>query len=194
MNDGSIISKDYQLNIGWDTQIFNITYDLNGGEWENGSIPSNTFANKDGIETLPIPIREKYVFKGWYDENGNKIKTIPSDSRHDFNLKAEWFRGEPTKKINYTLDGGKLPDDAPTSYELFVGLDSLPIPTKKGHKFVGWQRKGEFVTSISDEETGVVYLTAVWEKTSGCKKSSSEIMIATLSALSLVALLIRKKH
>jgi uncharacterized repeat protein (TIGR02543 family) len=77
---------------------------------------------------------------------------------------------------------------------VFVGLESLPIPTKKGHKFVGWQRKGEFVTSISDEETGNVYLTAVWEKTSGCKKSSSEIMIATLSALSLVALLIRKKH
>lgn len=194
MNDGSIVKKEYVLDIGWDTLSYNISYDLNGGEWQEGTTPPTVYENKNGLTNLPKPVKEKYVFKGWYDENGNKVKGIAADSRRDFNLKAEWFRGEPTKKINYTLNGGKLPDDAPTSYELFVGLDSLPIPTKKGHKFIGWQRNGEYVTSISDEETGNVYLTAVWEKTSGCKKSSSEIMIATLSALSLVALLIRKKH
>ena len=194
MNDGTVISKSFKLDIGWDSQEFKINYDLNDGEWENGFTPQTSYINKDGVETLPRPIRENYVFKGWYDELGNKVTSIEPDSRQDFNLKAEWHRGEPTKKINYTLDGGKLPADAPTTYEVFVGLEELPIPTKKGHIFLGWQRNGEFVTSISDEETGNIYLTAVWKKTGGCKKSGAEIMIATLSALSLSVLVLRKKH
>lgn len=194
MNDGSVISKTYELNLSWDLQQFNVSYDLNGGEWENGTSPETTYLNKDGIKNLPKPTRENYVFKGWYDENGNRVKSIPEDARQDFTLKAEWQRGEPTKKINYSLNGGKLPEGAPTTYELFVGLEELPIPTKKGHEFVGWQRDGEFVTGISDEETGNIYLTAVWKKTSGCQKSGAEVMIATLSTLSLVALILRKKH
>ena len=194
MNDGTVVKKEFNLDIGWDTQSFNVQFDLNGGDWQTGVTPPTTFENKYGLETLPKPIRENYVFKGWYDEIGNKIKSIPADSRHDFNLKAEWFRGDPTKKINYTLNGGKLPENAPTTYELFVGLDSLPIPTKKGHKFIGWQRNGEYVTSISDEETGNVYLTAIWQKTSGCKKTSSEIMISTLGTLSLAILVLKKKQ
>lgn len=193
MNDDSVVKKEYTLDISWDKLSFNVEYDLNGGEWQSGFTPQTTFKNTDGISELPRPVYEGYAFKGWYDEAGNKIKTIPADSRKNFSLRAEWYNGSTTKKIKYDLAGGEFEGEVPTTYELFIGLDVLPTPTRKGYKFVGWQKKGEFVTSISDEETGNVTLTAVWEKTSGCKKSSAEIMIATLSALSLFTLVVRKK-
>lgn len=197
MNDGTIISKNYSIDLGCDTKTFNITYNLDGGQ-----LPANaptSYANKDGLQNLPIPTRDKYVFKGWYDSEGNKWKSIPADTRKDIELTAVWVRGNKDKTITYILNGGQLPEGAPTSYEMFVGLESLPVPTKDGHIFKGWQTNdGNYITSISDEEQANLILTAVWEKDpnakKGCKKSSGEVMIAMLSATSLVALLLRKKH
>lgn len=207
MNDGSIVSKSFSLDLGWDTKTFNITYNLDGG-----TLPSNaptSYANKDGLETLPTPTKEKYVFKGWYDENGVKYKSIAPDTRKDLELTAVWVRGEKDKNITYILNGGTLPEGAPTTFEMFVGLETLPIPTKDGYTFKGWTRNGEIVTSISDEEERNVILTATWEQNKeetpqptpqpetpkkGCGKSSAAIMVSTLSAASLLVLLLRKKH
>ena len=92
---------------------------------------------------------------------------------------------------------------------MFVGLETLPIPTKDGYTFKGWTRNGEIVTSISDEEERNVILTATWEQNKeetpqptpqpetpkkGCGSSSAAIMVSTLSAASLLVLLLRKKH
>lgn len=196
MNDGSIVSKDFSIDLGWDTKTFNINYNLDGGE-----LPSNaptTYANKDGLETLPTPTKDKYVFKGWYDEYGTKWKSIPADTRKDVELTAVWVRGSKDKTITYILDGGTLPSGAPTTYEMFVGLESLPIPTREGYIFKGWDRNGEIMTSISDEEQSNLLLTALWEKDpnakKGCKKSSAEVMIATISLASVTVFVLRKKH
>ena len=80
---------------------------------------------------------------------------------------------------------------------MFVGLETLPIPTKKGYIFKGWDRNGEIITSISDEEQANLILTALWEKdpnAKGCNKSSGELMISALSATSLLVLVLRKKN
>lgn len=196
MNDGSVISKDYSIDLGWDTKTFNIIYNLDGGELPEGA--PTTYPNKDGIESLPIPTRDKYVFKGWYDAEGNKWKSIAADTRKDVELTAVWVRGNKDKTITYITGGGELPNDAPTSYEMFVGLEQLPVPTKKGYIFKGWKTTdGNIITSISDEEQANLILTAVWEadpNAKGCKKSSAELMVAMLSATSLFALVLRKKH
>ena len=196
MNDGTVITKSFEVNLGWDTKTFNISYNLDGGE-----LPANaptSYANKDGLETLPIPTKDKYVFKGWYDANGNKVKSIPADTRKDVELTAVWVRGNKDKKITYITNGGELPANAPTGYEMFVGLESLPIPTKKGYIFKGWQTAdGQIITSISDEEQANLVLTAIWEtdpNAKGCKKSSAEVMVSLLSATSLLVLVLRKKH
>lgn len=41
-------------------------------------------------------------------------------------------------KINYNLDGGVLPSNAPTTYTIEDKV-ILPTPTKDGHKFNGWK-------------------------------------------------------
>lgn len=196
MNDGSVISKSFEVNLGWDTKTFNITYDLNGGEVPSGVTLPSSYQNKDGISELPKPIRDKYVFKGWYDENGVKYKSIPADTRKDLHLTAEWFRGQKDKTITYILNGGALPEGAPTGFEMFEGLESLPTPTKKGYIFLGWERNGEMITSISDEETSNVIISAIWEpdpNAKGCGKSSATIMLSTFSVASLFVLVLRKK-
>lgn len=195
MNDGSVVSKSFSVDLGWDTKTFNITYNLDGGELPAGAPTS--YPNKSGLDALPIPTRDKYVFKGWYDENGVKYKSIPADTRKDLELTAVWVRGNKDKTITYILNGGELPEGAPTTYEMFVGLESLPTPTKKGYIFKGWDKNGEIITSISDEEQGNLILTALWEadpNAKGCKKSSGELMISMLSVTSLFALVLRKKN
>lgn len=192
MNDGSVVSKTYTLNLSEEYLSYKIEYDP-----ARGTMPSNyptEYANSEGIKALPIPTRDGYLFLGWRDNNGNLLHQIKAMTSADLSLTAEWFKGEPTKEINYNLDGGKLPSDAPTSYDNLTGLESLPIPTKDGYKFVGWFYMGEEITSIAPLTNKNVTLNARWEKAKGCKKSSAELVISTISALSLVALVIKKKH
>ena len=69
--------------------------------------------------------------------------------------------------ITYEVEGGELPEDAPTEYVEGEGLTTLPKPTKEGYKFEGWYLNGKKVTSISKTLTEDVVLTAKWsEKTS----------------------------
>lgn len=101
-----------------------------------------------------------------------------------------------TKKftITYNLDGGTNPFNAPSIYVKGVGIKNLPTPTKDGYVFDGWLLNGEKVSSISASQTGNIELTATYKKEKkGCFKSSAEYMIETLSLVSLLVLIIRKK-
>ena len=99
--------------------------------------------------------------------------------------------------ITYELNGGSI-SNQPTTYVEGVGT-TLVNPTKEGYTFTGWTLNGEKVTSISSAQKGNVTLVANWEeivetKPGGCKKSSGELMICTLSAASLAVLILKKKH
>lgn len=99
--------------------------------------------------------------------------------------------------ITYELNGGTI-SNAPSTYTEGEGV-TLVNPTKEKYTFTGWTLNGEKVTSISALQTGDVTLVANWEpvhetKPGGCKKSSGELMISSLSALSLAILILRKKH
>ncbi|MDR1001018.1 MAG: family 43 glycosylhydrolase [Clostridiales bacterium] len=67
--------------------------------------------------------------------------------------------------INYYLDGGVLPEGAPTTYTFGVGL-TLPIPTKDGYTFEGWydddQFTGDAIAAISTTDTGAKDFYAKW--------------------------------
>ena len=74
------------------TQYYTITYNLDGGNWQNGFIPI-TVRNANTKVTLPTAEdieRVDYDFVGWYDENGDKITEIPSDTIEDITVTAGW--------------------------------------------------------------------------------------------------------
>ena len=78
-------------------KLYTITYDLAGGSWENGFTPTEVCKENTEI-ILPTFVntkKENYIFAGWYDENGDRIKPIPSDTAENITITAKWAKTPP---------------------------------------------------------------------------------------------------
>ena len=67
-------------------------------------------------------------------ENKFEATTIPG---MNVTVYAKWNKLPVYSAINYKLDGGVNPSEAPATYEEGVGV-TLPTPTKEGYEFLGW--------------------------------------------------------
>lgn len=89
------------LNYG---QLFNLSFKLNGGNFESGSSTSMTYNAYECID-LPKPTKEGYDFDGWYtDEALQTPVQLESDNKYritqDITLYAKW---EKTLSLNYAF-------------------------------------------------------------------------------------------
>ncbi len=136
---------------------YTISFNTDGGN----SLESITAKEKETI-TLPIAVKEGYIFNGWTDEDG---KILPSEYvvTKDATLKAVWVsETADTITIKFDTDGGSKIDDM-----IVVKGETLKLPqnpTKEGYKFKTWVDKNE--TPIYDEALLLedTTLKAVWEK------------------------------
>ena len=138
--------------------------------YDGTTLSNNEYVVTNGIVGTPLqllsPVKEGYMFLGWYTNSeltGERVTTVTSGCT----LYASWLDLDapaPIYKINYQLDGGTNPSDAPKEFTFGVGV-KLPKPTKEGHTFVGWSTDAEginLVTEISAFETKDVTLYANW--------------------------------
>lgn len=158
-----------------DGQTYNITYYVNDEVVEHS--PSEYVSG----QTLILQPFDVDGFLGWYDNSdlvGTPIDKIKKSSTGDltFFAKIEDESNKSIYPIIYTLNGGALPIDAPSTYTVELGLDSLPIPVKSNYEFLGWTLNGEYVTSISPETTGKVSLIANWKKIEQVDNSLKDIL------------------
>lgn len=132
-----------------------------------------------------------------------KFKIIVNDSKDTAEAESNVFDivenlAPTTWNINYNLDGGTLGANSPTTY-VEGQVTQLVNPTKENYTFTGWTLNGEKVTSISASQVGNVTLVANWEPLNetkpgkGCGKSSAQLMVACLSAVSLAVIIMKKK-
>ena len=136
---------------------YTILFNTDGGN----SLESITAKEKE-IITLPIAVKEGFIFNGWTDEDG---KILPSEYvvTKDATLKAVWVsETADTITIKFDTDGGSKIDDM-----IVVKGETLKLPqnpTKEGYKFKTWVDKNE--TPIYDEALLLedTTLKAVWEK------------------------------
>ena len=120
-----------------------------------GSTPTeNSYLVTEGIGgtelKLVAPVKEGHMFLGWYDNPSFEGETVTS-VKFGCNLYAYWYdlnAAAPTFDIDYVLNGGGLPEDAPLVYAQFEGV-TLPKPTKKGYTFVGWSTDEEGLETIT---------------------------------------------
>ena len=159
-------TQDHTLVAKWDaagTHV-NINFDPNGGTVD----PANsTFHVGYPFEVLPIPTRNGYEFKGWYDPNGTLVtedSIVPQ--WQNMKLTASWSKGEP-RFINvlFNANGGTV---SPTIrvFQLDEPYGELPTPTRKGYIFDGWY---DADGNLIEPDTIVVgvnnkTLTAKWTK------------------------------
>ena len=88
---GRITTTD-QITLNKINTQYTITYNLDGGNWKSGFFPATERNANTGI-TLPAAEdteKTNYIFAGWYDENGNKITQIPSDTTGNITITAGW--------------------------------------------------------------------------------------------------------
>ena len=136
-----------------------------------GSVSSeNTYVVTEGIGGTELkvvdPVKEGHMFLGWYDNpsfTGEKVTSV----KFGCTLYAYWYNlnaPAPTFDIDYVLNEGALPEDAPLVYVQFEGVE-LPKPIKDGYTFVGWSTDEEgfnTITSIPATARGKFTVYANW--------------------------------
>lgn len=136
-----LLDSDKTLTAQFDEMIkFKLTYDLDGGELTN----KKEYFNQGETYILPTPFKAKHRFIGWVDEDNFPITEITFNGHRNIIAKYE-------KLYNLTAN---LNDSEVNLKTQFVKGEEyiLPIPTKTGHKFVGWQ-----LTGTSEYKTKLIF-------------------------------------
>ena len=131
---------------------YTIKFNVDGGVLEQTEIKFK----EDEQVTLPVPTKDGYIFKGWY-ENEQLVTTV---SNKNYNLKAVWEKELVEYKITYIAQGAKMPSNIVTKFTDGSSV-VLPIPTKDGYIFKGWYEDEVLVETLENRN---YILTAKWEK------------------------------
>jgi uncharacterized repeat protein (TIGR02543 family) len=128
-------TSDVTLTAQWIPDVYNVTYDWNGG---HGST-TNDVAYTVGTSAISLPlvtdhVKDGYNFNGWSTSpSGNLLGTtyVPTAST---TLYAIWGNGSYT--LTMDANGGSVTN---TSYSVANGsAQALPTPTRSHFHFDGW--------------------------------------------------------
>ncbi|MBR5329542.1 MAG: InlB B-repeat-containing protein, partial [Firmicutes bacterium] len=155
---GSTGNKTYTAN--WTPIDYTITFEENGGS----AVQDITKGYELAVQAPIAPTKTGYTFGGWYENkectgDTYAFNTMPLNGK---TLYAKW--NVVTYQIEYTMDGGVLPEGAVTSYTIESDEITLPTPTREGYTFGGWKdSEGVAAEKIAAGSTGNKEFTATWD-------------------------------
>ena len=154
----------YQATYTKEANTYTLTYDLDGGEWENDTTYTYPKKYNEEVEVKADPTKEGYTFVGWMSAEVEVVNGKFTMPAKDVTLTAQWEAN--TYKVTYDLNGGEWTEttnEFPYEYKATVEVIKT-VPTREGYKFSGW--RSEEVTIENDAFTMPakdVVLKAVWE-------------------------------
>ena len=154
----------YRATYTKEANTYTLTYDLDGGEWENDTTYTYTKKYNEEVEVKADPTKEGYTFVGWMSAEVEVVNGKFTMPAKNVTLKAKWEAN--IYKVTYDLDGGEWTEatnEFPYEYKATVEVVKT-VPTREGYKFSGW--RSEEVTIENDAFTMPakdVVLKAVWE-------------------------------
>ena len=154
----------YKATYTKEANSYTLTYDLDGGEWENDTTYTYTKKYNEEVEVKADPTKEGYTFVGWMSAEVEVVNGKFTMPAKNVTLKAKWEAN--IYKVTYDLDGGEWTEatnEFPYEYKATVEVVKT-VPTREGYKFSGW--RSEEVTIENDAFTMPaknVVLKAVWE-------------------------------
>ena len=149
----------------WSPNIFEVTFDGNGGKPETYVAEQIT----DTTYSLPKvnPTRDGYVFKGWWTEpvaGGEVTANTICVANRAHTLYAHWEAGA-TVEVSFNPCGGTVTPDV-RSYVSGTTYGEFPVPTKRGYRFQGWftaAERGEKVNEADRVPSVAMTLYAQWK-------------------------------
>ena len=189
-------TSDTTLYARWGAKTYNISYAGMDGATHGTTHP--TSGTYDTVFYVSAPTKSGYTFTGWtvtaglnnttakWGTTNNPSTTISSSSTVCVNgasgnvyfkninpsstavkLTATWSKD--TYTIGYTLNGGSIDGENPTSYQVDTATFTLINPTKAGNRFTGWSGtdltgSDNTTVTIAAGSTGNRSYTAHWEE------------------------------
>ena len=154
----------YKATYTKEANTYTLTYDLDGGEWENDTTYTYTKKYNEEVEVKADPTKTGYTFAGWTSAEVEVVNGKFTMPAKNVTLTAKWVAN--IYKVTYDLDGGEWTEatnEFPYEYKATVEVVKT-VPTREGYKFSGW--RSEEVTIENDAFTMPakdVVLKAVWE-------------------------------
>ena len=154
----------YKATYTKEANTYTLTYDLDGGEWENDTTYTYPKKYNEEVEVKADPTKEGYTFVDWTSEEVEVVNGKFTMPAKNVTLKAKWEAN--IYKVTYDLDGGEWTEatnEFPYEYKATVEVIKT-VPTREGYKFSDW--RSEEVTIENDAFTMPakdVVLKAVWE-------------------------------
>lgn len=146
----SYTGADIRLYAKWSDGVYTVKYEPSGGVLR-GENPETVTAAEE--IALCDPVREGYLFVGWYDapSGGRRYETVGGDRAANLTLYAQWQPSDARFRVEYVCDGGEAAGN-PTSVAAGQTV-ALAAASKRGHDFLGWNTasdgSGEYVSHLS---------------------------------------------
>jgi uncharacterized repeat protein (TIGR02543 family) len=139
--DGTAVTADITLYAHWSTGSYTVTFDVNGGNALDAGQETRTVNYGAAIGSLPAPVREGYIFDGWYTlPSGGTQYADASTVTADITLYAHWSTGTYTVTVTFNVNGGNAlgtgQETRTINHDAAIG--ALPAPVREGYIFAGW--------------------------------------------------------
>ena len=174
--------NDYEVAIL--SQAATITFDKNADESVNITLEYETATKVIGqpIESLPTAQREGYVFVGWFTakENGEQItaETIVEGTTTYYAIWEAY-----TYTIEYNANGGSgTTQETNAKYDEEIIIPDNTFTAPEGYTFKEWNTNaegtgtiynpGDKVINLSNEQSAIIQLYAIWEDTIAPSKTA----------------------
>lgn len=145
-------------------KTYDVLFELNGGTMEEDIEMTCELGE---VYTLPKPVKEGFVFEGWYrnsDFTGSSMSVLKISDAEDAKNVILYAKYRPIVfyEVTYELNGGMITGNSVVRVEENTEFN-LPVPTKSGHRFLGWYESESF-TGAKYESLRVTKNTTLYAK------------------------------